>query len=56
MTIILTPEQANALVHLLDLAVKSAGLSAAGNALFFQQLIADAHKKSLTEAAETSTI
>jgi hypothetical protein len=42
----LTPEQASALLQLIDLAVKSGGLSVAPTAVFFQEHIQAAHKRS----------
>lgn len=43
----LTPEQATALLQLIDLAVKSGGLQVAQAAVFFHDHIQAAHKRSL---------
>lgn len=51
----ITPEQANALVQIIDIAVKSGGLQLAQNAVFFHTLIQEAHKASQKAPEEDNT-
>lgn len=53
MNIELTPEEANVLVSLIDVAVKSAGLQAAESALHFVNKIKEAAKPAVEPQKET---
>jgi len=56
MQIYLNEQQAQVLVNLIDLAVKSAGIQAAEAGAFFVRLIGEAADKERADSAPTQTI